>query len=155
MPRASDEAISQAFYKAKALSGGVKIASFGEDNASHTFGEATSQAFYKAKALSGGTRTSSGEANAPNAFGEAKLALSEAKQAALIKHNPATKAVKSFSRSCSTQGVALKSLWVSVLDRLGAINSDLRDYLSNKRKLHFEEPINISPSQCEHARCQL
>ena len=51
----SGEATSQAFYKAKTLSGGAKIASSGEANASHVFGEATSQAFYKAKALSGGT----------------------------------------------------------------------------------------------------
>jgi len=42
------------------------------------FSKITSQAFYKAKALSDITKTtSSGEANASNAFSKAKLALSK------------------------------------------------------------------------------
>ena len=34
-------------------------------------------------------------------------------------------------------------------------NLNLRDYLSNKRKLHLEELVDISPSQCEQAGFQL
>jgi len=33
-----------------------------------------------------------------------------------------------------------------VLDRLSPANTDLQDYLSNKRKLHSEELVSISPS---------
>jgi len=43
---------------------------------------------------------------------------------------------------------------VSVLDQLDAGNTDLRDYLSNKRKLHSEETVHISPAQCRQVRCQ-
>ena len=44
---------------------------------------------------------------------------------------------------------------VFVLDQLGPANIDLRDYLSNKRKLHSKDTIHVSPSQCEQAGCQL
>ena len=44
---------------------------------------------------------------------------------------------------------------VSVLDRLGPINTYLRDYLNNKWKLRSEEPVHISSSQCGQAGCQL
>jgi len=49
----SSEAISQAFFQAKALSGNAKIPSSNEANTSYAFDEAISQAFYKIKALSG------------------------------------------------------------------------------------------------------
>ena len=45
----SGEAISQAFYKGKALSDGAKIASSGEAKASHASDEAISQAFTRLK----------------------------------------------------------------------------------------------------------
>ena len=97
----------------------------------HLSDKATSRSFYKAKALSGGAKTAS--SHEANAFGEAKLALLKAKQAAFIKQNPATAAKSKASQGVvQLKGVALQSPRVSVLDRLGPINSDLRDYLSNK-----------------------
>jgi len=42
-----------------------------------------------------------------------------------------------------------------MLDQLDLGNSDLRDYLSNKQKVHSEEPVYILPSQCGQAGCQL
>ena len=89
----SSEVNSQAFFKAKALSGSARIASFGEANALRVSDEATLQAclkakvmsggakiassdeakaYYKAKALSSNTKiASSGEANTSHALGEA------------------------------------------------------------------------------------
>ena len=76
---------------------------------------------------------------------EAKLALLKAKQIAF----------KAKSKISQPKEVVLQSPRVSVLDRLGPINSDLRDYLRNKRKLRFKDPVHVSASQCEQPRCQL
>jgi len=55
--------------------------------------------------MSGGIKTaSSGEANASNTYGEAKLASPKAKQLAFIKQTPATK-VK--SKASQPKGVVL------------------------------------------------
>jgi len=40
--------------------------------------------------------------------------------------------------------------WVSVLDRLSPANTDLWEFLSNKRKLRSEKPVHILSSQCGH-----
>jgi len=44
---------------------------------------------------------------------------------------------------------------VSVLDQLGPTNTDLREFLSNKRKFHSGEQVHISSSQCGQAECHL
>jgi len=46
------------------------------------------------------------------------------------------------------KGANFQSPRVSVMDQLGLINADLRDYLSNKQKLRFEELVHILLSQC-------
>jgi len=65
------------------------------------------------------------------------------------------KAFKAKPRASQPKGTSFQSSRVSVLDRLGPINTDLRNYLSNKRKLRSEKLVHISPSQCGQARCQL
>ena len=65
------------------------------------------------------------------------------------------KAFKAKPRVSQPKEVSYQSLRVSVLDRLDPVNTDLRDYLNNKRKLRSEEPIHISPFQCGQAGCQL
>ena len=65
------------------------------------------------------------------------------------------KAFKAKPRASQPKGVSFQSSRVSVLDRLGPVNTDLRDYLSNKQKLRLEEPVHISSSQCGQAGCQL
>ena len=58
-------------------------------------------------------------------------------------------------RTSQPKEVSYQSPRVSTLDRLGLVNIDLRDYLSNKQKLRSEETIHISPSQCGQAGYQL
>jgi len=65
------------------------------------------------------------------------------------------KAFKAKPRASQSKEASFQSSRVSVLDRLGPVNTDLRDYLSNKRKLRLEEPVHISSSQCGQAGCQL
>jgi len=125
---------TKAYYKAKVLSSGAKIASIGEASASQALGEAISQFSHKRKALSGGTKAAL--PSEVNTHDEAKLASPKAKQIAL----------KAKSKAPKAKQVVLQSPRVPVLDRLSPMNSNLRDYLSNKRKLHSEKPVNIFPS---------
>jgi len=46
-------------------------------------------------------------------------------------------------------------LRVSVLDHLGPANTYMRENLSSKRKLHSEESVHVSPSQCRQVGYQL
>jgi len=132
----SSEAISQA------SSGGARIASNNEVNTLCASSEAQASASEANKALLT-KATSSGEAKA---HGEFKPASPMAKQTTFKK-------VK--SKTFQPKGVILQSFRVSMLDRLGPINTDLRDYLSNKRKLRCEEPIHIFSFKCGQAGCQL
>jgi len=56
------------------------------------------------------------------------------------------KASKAKSRAFQPKKANIQALQVSVLDRLGLANTDLREYLSNKQKLHSEDPIHVSLS---------
>ena len=104
----------------------------------------------------------SSETNTLYAFGEAKASaskvlLSSAKTVSPSKAKPHSEAIlallmvkreasKAKSKASQPKKVILQSRRVSMLDRLGPVNTDLRDYLNNKRKLHSEESIHISPS---------
>ena len=98
--------------------------------------------------------TSSGKAKAPSSqtaspceakpYGEAILASPSAKK----------KAFKVKPKASQSKGGIFQSPRVSVLDWLGSVNTDLRDYLSNKQKPRSEEPVHVSPSQCGRAGCQ-
>ena len=65
------------------------------------------------------------------------------------------KAFKAKSKASQPKRANFQSPRVSVMYRLGPVNTDLRDYLSNKRKLRSDEPAHISLSQCGQERCQL
>jgi len=65
------------------------------------------------------------------------------------------KALKAKPKVSQPKGDNIKSSQVFVMDWLGPVNIDLRDYLSNKRKLRSEESIHISSSQCGQAEYQL
>ena len=56
------------------------------------------------------------------------------------------KVFKANPKAFQPKRANFQSLRVSVLDRLGPVNTDLRDYLSNKQKLHSEESIHVPPS---------
>ena len=56
------------------------------------------------------------------------------------------KALKAKPRASQPKVANIQFFWVSVLDRLDPGNTDLRDYLSNKRKIRSEKPVHISPS---------
>jgi len=65
------------------------------------------------------------------------------------------KAFKAKPRASRSKGASFLSSRVSVLDRLSPVNTDLRDYLRNKRKLHLEESVHISLSHCGQAGVNL
>jgi len=114
-------------------SGGSRLASKSEAKASTS--EANKALRINAK------MTSLSEANM---HGEARLASPKAKRIAFKK-----------AKALQPKRVTLPSLRVSVLDRLGPVNIDLRDYLSNKRKFHFGELVHVSLSHCGQVVCQL
>ena len=76
-------------------------------------------------------------------------------EAILVSPIARRKAFKTKPKASQPKGASFQSSRVSVLDQLGPINTDLRDYLSNKRKLCFEKLVHISPSQCGQVGCQL
>jgi len=104
------------------------------------------------------------EANALYAFGETKAStrkvlLSNAKTASpneAKRHGEAIlaspmvkrKTSKAKPKASQPKKFILRSPRVPILDRLGPVNKDLMDYLSNKRKFSSEEPVHISSSQC-------
>jgi len=65
------------------------------------------------------------------------------------------KAFKASPKASQPNRANFQSPWVSVMDRLGLVNTDLRNYLSTKRKFSSEKPTHISPSQCGQTVCQL
>jgi len=69
--------------------------------------------------------------------GEAILASPIAKKIAICKAKP---------KASQPKGASFQSPRVSVLDQLGPVNTDSRDYLSIKRKLLSEKSVHISPS---------
>jgi len=113
--------------EAKLASPKARIASSGKANASKALGEAISQVFHKANAPSSDDKAAS--LDEASAYDEANLASAKAGQTAFTKQKSATKAK---SNSPQPKGVIFQLSRVSVLDRLGLANSNLRDYLSNK-----------------------
>jgi len=63
------------------------------------------------------------------------------------------KALKAKPKASQPKEANFQSHQVFVMDRLGLVNTDLRDYLSNKRKLRSEKFVHISPSQCGQVGC--
>ena len=75
-------------------------------------------------------------------------------EATLASPMPKKKALRARPKASQPNMASFQSPRVSVMDWLGIVNTDLRDYLSTKRKLCSEEPAYISQSQCEQAGCQ-
>ena len=59
------------------------------------------------------------------------------------------KTIKAKPRASHPKGASFQSPRVSVLDRLGPVNTDLRDYFSNKQKLRSEVSVHISSSRVD------
>jgi len=76
-------------------------------------------------------------------------------EAILVSPITKKKTFKTKPKASQPKGANFQSPQASVMNRLGLVNTDLRDYLSNKRKLRSEEPVHISSSQCGQAGCQL
>ena len=58
------------------------------------------------------------------------------------------KAFKARPKASQPNKANFQSPRVSVMDRLGPVNKDLRNCQSTKRKFCLEEPAHISSSQC-------
>ena len=65
------------------------------------------------------------------------------------------KAFKARPKVSQPNRANFQSPRVSVMDRLGPVNTDLRNYLSTKQKFCSEEPTYISPSQSGQIGYQL
>ena len=65
------------------------------------------------------------------------------------------KAFKARPKAPQPNRTNFQSPRVSVMDRLGPVNTYLRNYLSTNRKFYSEEPAHIASSHCGQTRCQL
>jgi len=105
---------------------------------------------YAASAPKGTTRVLSREART-KALCSANCLSGNAKNEASSRASlPRPSSKKVISKS--PEHINTRSARVSALDRLSSVNTELREFLTNKRKL---ERLRTSPSYCEQVGCQL
>ena len=97
----------------------------------------------------------SSEAKASYANSASPCEAQSYSEAILTSPETKKKAFKARRRVFQPKRATIQSPQVSVLDRLGPVNTDMRVYLNNKKKFRSEEPVHISPSQYRQAGYQL